>query len=351
MPATHRRTGVTRSGLASLVAAVVVAGAVTWWATATPGTAQASDPSYRTLASASNPDWMRSIPDGVSIAAISIPGTHETMSIHGGSLTMTQEDYGDSGRTLTAQLNAGIRMVDIRVRVNDGNTFTVHHGAVYQQANFDDVLNALGSFLDQHPRETVVMRLKQECTGQFGSCRDVGGQASVSDILDRYRDDNAAARAHFWAPSVNRGQAADTPTLGAVRGKVVLAVLNGQFGGRIDSYGLAQFADWRDGSSTYIQDDYNVSNPGAIATKRDRVRRHLDATSSGDQTRMYVNFTSGASLFASPYTVAGGTAGQQGVNPFLLGYLSQHPVTRTGMVMMDFPGGGLINAIIAVNRR
>jgi 1-phosphatidylinositol phosphodiesterase len=351
MPATHRRPGVTRRGLASLVAAVVVAGAAGWWATATPGTAQAADPSYRTLASASNPDWMKSISDGVSLAAMSIPGTHETMSIRGGNLVMTQEDHGSSGGTLTAQLNAGIRAVDIRARVNDDNTFTIHHGAVYQQANYDDVLNALGSFLDQHPSETVVMRLKQECTGQFGSCRDVGGQASFADIFDRYRDNNAAARARFWAPSVNRGQAADTPALGTVRGKIVLAVLNGQFGGRIDSYGLAQFADWRDGSSTYIQDDYNVSNPGAIATKRDRVRRHLDATSSGDRTKMYVNFTSGASLFASPYTVAGGTGGQQGVNPFLFGYLSQQPVTRTGMVMMDFPGGGLNNAIIAVNRR
>ena len=63
------------------------------------------------------------------------------MAIHGGALTQTQENFGDSGGTLAAQLAAGIRMIDIRARVNGGNTFTIHHGATYQNANFDDVLD------------------------------------------------------------------------------------------------------------------------------------------------------------------------------------------------------------------
>jgi 1-phosphatidylinositol phosphodiesterase len=65
---------------------------------------------------------------------------------------------------------------------------------------------------------------------------------------------------------------------------------------------------------------------------------------------MFVNFTSGASAFAYPYNVAGGAIGVQGVNPFLLGYLREGAVTgRTGAFMMDFPGGGLIDAIIGFN--
>jgi 1-phosphatidylinositol phosphodiesterase len=338
--------------LASVAAAVAVATGAGWWAMATAGTAQAADPSYQTLTSANNPDWMKSVADGTSLAAMSIPGTHETLSIHGGDAVKTQEDHGDSAGTLAAQLTAGIRMIDIRVRVNDGNTFTVHHGMVYQVANFDDVLNTLGSFLDQHPSEAVVMRVKHECTGEAFSCKDAGGQNSFEDIFDSYRDNNAAAKAHLWAPSVNRGQAAPTPTLGDVRGKIVLAVLNEKFGGPVGAYGLAQFGDWHNGSSTYIQDDYDVPNPGAIATKRDRVRRHLDRTNAGEADKMYVNFTSGASAFAYPYNVAGGIVGQTGVNPFLLGYLGEGAVTtRTGMIMMDFPGGGLIDAIIAFNKK
>ncbi|TDC84133.1 phosphatidylinositol-specific phospholipase C domain-containing protein [Micromonospora sp. KC606] len=333
---------------AGLVATVFVA---TGGLLVSPASALAADAAHRSLRSASNPDWMRRLPDGANLAALSLPGTHDTLSIHGGAWTQTQENHGNSAATLAAQLDAGVRAIDIRARISGGNTFTIHHGATYQQANFDDVLNVLGSFLVARPTETVVMRLKHECTGEFGSCTDVTGQLGFADIFDRYRD---ARPGLFWGPSVNRRTGAAVPTLGAVRGKVVLAVLHGSRGGRHGQYGLAQFADWGDGSSTYVQDDYHVPNVGAIATKRDRVRRHLDTTSAGDPTRMYVNFTSGASVFATPESVAGGALGVQGVNPFLLTYLSEGsevhpPVRRTGMLMMDFPGGGLIDRIIAVN--
>jgi len=303
-----------------------------------------ADASYRTLSTAHHPDWMRDLPDDRSITELSIPGTHESMSIHGGAWTQTQEDFGDSGGTLAAQLEAGIRMIDIRARVNEGNTFTIHHGSAYQNANFDDVLNRLQDFLGAHPGETVIMRLKQECTGEIGSCSDAGGQASFQDIFDNYR------RPIFWSPSVQRGTGAAMPTLGQVRGKVVLAVLQGRYGSPIDQYGLTQFQDWHDGTSTYVQDYYNVPNVGAIATKRDQVRRFLDTTNAGDRTKLYVNFASGASVFAQPQSVAGGALGVQGVDPFLLIYLNEgHGITRTGAILMDFPGGGLIDKILSIN--
>jgi hypothetical protein len=332
-----------------VLAAVALLGATSWAVLAQPGVAAADDASYRTLTTANNPDWLRSVPDGTNLAAISVPGTHETMAIHGGGLVEAQENHGDSGGTLRAQLLAGIRMIDIRVRVNSGNTFTIHHGAAYQNATFDDVLATLDTFLDQHPSEAVVLRLKQECTGELGSCKDVGGQHPFRDIFDAYR-----GKGPFWQPSVTRDTAAATPTLGAIRGKIVLAALHGAHGGVVDHYGLAQFADWHDGSSTYVQDVYNVPNLGAIATKRDQLRRHLDRTNAGDQSKMYVNFGSGASLFAYPASVAGGGGGVQGVNPFLLIYLNQGTdvhaeVHRTGMIMLDYPGGGLINKIISFN--
>ena len=316
-----------------------------------PAAAFAADASYRTLSTASNPDWMRGLADSRSLASLSIPGTHETMAIHGGDYTQTQENYGDSGATLGAQLNAGIRMIDIRARVNDGNTFTIHHGSTYQNANFDDVLNTIATFFAAHPGETVLMRLKQECTGEIGSCTDASGQAAFPDIFDGYVARHAGL---FWTPSVTRSTAADVPALGSVRGKIVLAVMNGAHGGRYSNYGLGEFAGWNDGSSTYVQDEYNVPNIGAVATKRDQVRRFLDATSAGDPTKIYVNFGSGASIFCEPQWTAGGAFGVQGVDPFLLQYLNQGadvhtPVVRTSVLMLDFPGGSLINKIISYN--
>ncbi len=325
---------------------------------AVPGIALADDGSYRSLKSATNPDWMHGLPDSRSLAALSIPGTHETMSIFGGGLTQTQENVSDApgdgagGQALAVQLRAGIRMIDIRAQVTDGNAFAIHHGAVYQNANFDDVLRQLTAFLTDHPGETVLMRLKQECTGELGSCTDVSGQMSFPDIFDAYVANHPGL---FWVPSVDRTGAAAVPALGDVRGKVVLAVMNGARGGRWANYGLAQFGDWNDGSSTYVQDEYNVPTVGAIATKRDQVRRFLDATNAGDPGRLYVNFASGASLGASPDAVAGGVQilfyKQQGVDPFLLAYMNEgHDLRRTGVIMMDFPGGGLINKIIAYDR-
>lgn len=316
---------------------------------ATPGAAVAAAPSaYRSLTTASHPDWMRELPDTTSLAALSIPGTHETMAILGGDWTQTQENAGESGGTLTAQLNAGIRMIDIRARISDHDALVIHHGSVYQKATVDDVLDKLGDFLRDHPGETVLMRLKQECTGELGSCTDVPGQAPFPDIFDAY----AARRPGlFWSPSVSRGTGGPTPVLGDVRGKVVLVVMNGARGGAIEHYGLAQFGDWKDGSSTYVQDEYTVPNVGAIATKRDQVRRFLDATNAGDPGRIYVNFASGASVWAPPYWVAGGAFGVQGVDPFLLTYMTEgHGLRRTGVMMMDFPGGALIDKIISYDR-
>ncbi|HWS36668.1 MAG TPA: phosphatidylinositol-specific phospholipase C [Actinoplanes sp.] len=311
-----------------------------------PQPALAADSSYRTLTSASNPNWMAGVDGGRSLAALSIPGTHETLSIHGGDYTQTQENHGNSAATLTTQLDAGIRAIDVRARVNEGNTFTIHHGAVYQQANFDDVLNRLASFLSAHPGETVLLRFKQECTGETGSCADATGQKSFPDIFDSYV---AARPGLFWAPSVTRGSAAAVPTLGTVRGKVVLMVLNGPRGGRFDNYGLAQFAGWNDGSSTYVQDEYNVPTFAAIGAKRDAVNNFLTTTSNGDTSRIYVNFTSGSGALAPPYWVAGGALWEQGVNPYLLGRLNAATYTRTGVLMLDFPGGGLINKIVSYN--
>src|SRR5690606_15688423 len=104
----------------------------------------------------------------VSLAALSIPGTHDTLSVYGGDMVQTQEYAGDhatGGAEIGLQLSAGVRAVDIRVRVVDEGAFAIHHGAVYQHANFDDVLRRLRGYLREHPTETVLMHLKAECTG------------------------------------------------------------------------------------------------------------------------------------------------------------------------------------------
>ncbi|KAH8827167.1 1-phosphatidylinositol phosphodiesterase [Flagelloscypha sp. PMI_526] len=307
--------------------------------------------SFCSLTTASNPDWMARIPDSRNLAELSIPGTHESLAITGGDLTQCQENHGNSAETLTSQLNAGIRFFDIRLRITDGNKFTIHHGPTYQNANFDDVLNKFQDFFNAHSTEAVLVRLKAECTGETFSCKDASGDFET--ILKSYF---SARGSLFWLDAVNSGNAA-VPTMGQVRSRVVVAVVNGHFGDRLSDFGLAQFSGWHDGSSDFVQDEYNVPNLGAIATKRDQVRRFLDKTSAGDITKIYVNFGSGSSAFAYPNAVAGGQEPfwTPGVDTFLLTYLNQGadvhtPVVRTSAILMDFPGGALINKIISINK-
>ncbi|MER5393477.1 phosphatidylinositol-specific phospholipase C [Saccharopolyspora sp. NPDC002686] len=304
-----------------------------------PGTAAAA-PYCQSITDASNPDWMAGLPDDASLAQLSIPGTHQTLSLHGGELTQTQENHGDSAETLAVQLQSGIRAIDIRVRRYD-DKFTLHHGPFYQNANFSDVLQKAGDFLSAHPGETVLLRLKAECTGETGSCTDENSQLDETQILDWYRDNDPNGK-YLHDPA---GGA--VPTLGEARGKIVLTALQGPRGGLHQGRGIGQFTDdtWGD----YVQDEYDVPTLFDIDDKWAKVRDHLDKTTAADQGEMFLNFTSGSSPAAFPNAVACGAAGFRGVNDYALEHLQSNDLPRTGVIMMDFPGANLVNTIIATN--
>ncbi|WP_278380579.1 phosphatidylinositol-specific phospholipase C domain-containing protein, partial [Chryseobacterium arthrosphaerae] len=103
--------------------------------------------------------WMTGLQDNISISKISIPGTHDSGArvdaplLPGTAKTQTL--------SIAEQLNAGVRFLDIRCRHID-NSFTIHHGPIYQNLNFDDVLNACYAFLNSHPSETIIMSVKEE---------------------------------------------------------------------------------------------------------------------------------------------------------------------------------------------
>lgn len=304
-----------------------------------PGTAAAA-PYCQSIQDASNPDWMAGLPDDSSLAQLSIPGTHQTLSLHGGELTQTQENHGDSAETLAVQLQSGIRAIDIRVRRYD-DRFTLHHGPFYQNANFSDVLQKAGDFLSAHPGETVLMRLKAECTGEVASCTDENSSLEVDQILDWYRDNDPNGK-YLHDPA---GGA--VPALGEVRGKIVLATLQGAGGGLYGGRGIGQFNN--DTWGEYVQDEYNVPTLFDIDDKWNKAREHLDKTAAADRGEMFLNFTSGSSPAAFPNAVACGAAGFRGVNDYALEHLTGNDLPRTGVIMMDFPGADLVNKIIAAN--
>ena len=147
--------------------------------------------------------WMTALKDDLRLSALSIPGTHDTMALHGGAGNILRDFVVTQTMPLNLQLESGIRVLDIRCANIDGR-FDIYHGDFFQHATFDDVLKMVVDFLGKNRRETVLMRVKEEHTNnprQFAE--------TFRGCWDRYI-------AHMW-----QGTSVD-PTLREMRGKIVI---------------------------------------------------------------------------------------------------------------------------------
>ncbi|MFF4563656.1 phosphatidylinositol-specific phospholipase C domain-containing protein [Streptomyces sp. NPDC001435] len=343
---------------AALAAALALTGAA--FGVLTPGSAaaqpSASTDAFNSLTSQSHPDWMGGVNGGLGLGNLSIPGTHDTLAIHGGwlypSAYETQENHGDSAATLTAQLNAGIRAIDIRVRVV-GGAFAVHHTNVYQNANFDDVLSKARDFLAAHPTETVLLNLHGECDADtteggsgstsIGHCADDPSDTTAADRMRIFGDYLARYPGLFYTPTVTGTSTAAMPTLDQARGRIVLTRFTGPRGQTYSGYGLTQLTsgDW----GHYITDDWSQCDLGA---KWNGVRDNLTEAASDPSGAMYVSYTSAncAPTGATPADMAGGYGGGTGLDQRTLDFLGGGYSARAGVVMTDFPGHALVAALI-----
>jgi hypothetical protein len=319
----------------------------------TAGTASAqpttSSDAFNSLTVESHPDWMAGLPAQTGLGTLTIPGTHDTMAIHGGWAPWAyeaQEDHGDGGATLDAQLNAGVRAIDIRVRVvNNDTAFAIHHTDVYQNANFDDVLTHARTFLAAHPGETVLMDLHGECDGDsteggsgsssIGHCADDPGtitQADRTRIFDGYV---ARYPGLFYAPSVTGNSTADMPTLGQARGHIVLTTFTGPRGGIYGGYGLTQLTDGNAGQ--YVENDWTQCNTDSKWGEAQANMVKANASNAMYTTYLSANCTP---FGAGPADVAGA------VNPRAVDFLNSGATNHVGVVLTDFPGHALIAALI-----
>jgi 1-phosphatidylinositol phosphodiesterase len=310
--------------------------------------------------------WMAMLDDKTPLNRITMPGTHGSAARHGGWITENQT------LTIPQQLNAGIRYLDLRVRhIND--KFALHHGDVYQYQMFGDALNAVVAFLRANPTETVLVRLKDEEHTDHGNTRP------FVETLDSYYPQFGA----YFAKDVRLDQ-----PLGSLRGKAVL---------------LRKYSEWnydRPARDSYFgpidykqgfveQDEFQLDTNWSLYAKWEKVKAHIDVANEvgrGDTPVPFVNFLSGSGG-AFPYFVASGhsdprtdapglvtgkvtpffndwpdfprgacfigmcTIYFEGTNTLTKNYLRTNESIRyAGIIVADFPGAGLIQAIIDVNR-
>lgn len=305
-----------------------------------------------------NPNWMSKLDDNLHMNQLSLPGTHDTMAFYGGDIAQCQSV------SLRGQLNSGIRVLDIRCR-HIADIFAIHHGVVFQKVYFGEVLDIVTAFLRDNPSETIYMRIQEEYKSENVT------RTFEETFKCAYWDPRPNL---FWKP-IN-----DNPTLKETRGKVVVL----QNFTATGSYGIK----W-DSCHFNIQDKYELKTNWDLYDKWTYVKDLMYAANNSDPSgrKTFINFLSG-STGSFPYFVASGQSSPGTNDPRLLtgrttpgwkdswpdfprvgcfigicsiafegtNILSAERIGKgkefdkyVGMVISDFPGKDLINAIISLN--
>nr|XP_046274200.1 flocculation protein FLO11-like [Scatophagus argus] len=104
-----------------------------------------------------NKNWMKSIDDETLVSAVSIPGTHESLSLYGGPLAIGQV------WKLDTQLKAGLRYFDVHAGIWLPTQKDIYirdsHWMFWQRIQFDEVLKIIFNFLEENSSETVLLKV------------------------------------------------------------------------------------------------------------------------------------------------------------------------------------------------
>lgn len=140
-------------------------------------------------------NWLSQLDDTLSIYHLSLPGTHDSGAINSATRTPAACQY----ESLTSQLENGVRLLDIRVRVDmvprspSAVDLTVCHGDFFVPmlyAKFNSALAECKAFLDKHPREFIAMSVKIDDWGIYpkgdANCKQAVAQ-TIQSMMGTYR--------------------------------------------------------------------------------------------------------------------------------------------------------------------
>lgn len=275
-------------------------------------------------ASAAGNNWMTPLNGTLPLSQFSIPGTHDS----GARVEPIAGTAKCQNLTIAEQLAAGVRFLDIRCRHID-NGFAIHHGQVYQNINFADVLNSTIGFLNSNPGETVIMSVKEEYDAS-------NNNRSFEATFDSY----VAQAPSKWLLG------SGIPSLDAARGKIVLfrRFGAGSVPKGIDASSFPDNTTFSTGGILRVQDRYNVSNND---TKWNSILAILNEARYGGPETLYVNFSSGTSsgIFGIPNI----TGVSNNINPRLTTFFNANPTGRFGAILMDFADAAKAQQIYNTN--
>ena len=139
------------------------------------------------------------------LSQLTIPGTHDSCADDNISCGPSTSRYKCQDKTVTEQLNLGVRFLDIRFK-HKNNRFVINHGDCELGYTFDGVLNTIGQFFQQNNQETILLSYS------YYPDEDDGNSRTFQETLDWYLRENANL---FY-------QGAAVPQLKNVRSRIVL---------------------------------------------------------------------------------------------------------------------------------
>ncbi|ROW09406.1 hypothetical protein VMCG_02403 [Cytospora schulzeri] len=317
-----------------------------------------------------HPNWMSRIPDHINLTSLSIPGTHDTETYD----LVDNPVYQTQNHNLKAQLSAGLRYFDIRGRIlinvtaggEDGDpVIGIFHGGVFTGYTFEDVLLTLFEFLEEYPSEGIVMRLKQEGSpvrvnqaGVFDDDPDSTSLRSFEDAFNHYRLGNSLTKPgsakHLllpWPPSPASALPV-FPTMGQLRSRIIVLQ---EFPSISGSYGVP----WKS-SHINLEDLWIIPTLAHLEEKWDAIRGKLvEAAASPDDSDMLFLSHLSASIGVLPIEAAAGPLAEVngtmivGMNDRTGLWLEEGEGRggegKTGIIMADFPGQRLVDAVVKRN--
>jgi 1-phosphatidylinositol phosphodiesterase len=156
------------------------------------------------------PRWMARLADDAPLSAITIPGTHDSAARFGGEAPIV--DFVTAlwvqcqNWTVTQQLNAGVRFLDVRCHAEPDGTLSIHHLFVDEKLSLTDVLRECTAFLAANPTEALLMRVQQEAS--------TTPEPQFVAAFDRHVREAGADDRFYRDPTI--------PQLQMVRGRIVL---------------------------------------------------------------------------------------------------------------------------------
>lgn len=327
-----------------------------------------------------HPDWMARVPDQTSLTSLSIPGTHDTETFDLVNNTKMQCQNHD----LKTQLRAGLRYFDIRGRMiideaagGEGAVpeIGIFHAQVYTGYTLEDVLITLFEFLEQYPTEGIIMRLKEEGPpvrrkpggtfydeeeGQEQEADTTAYKTTFEEAFNHYRLKNPSTEPgstkHLltpWPSPLAPAGSPLLPTMAQLRGKVIVLY---EFP---TAPGTAYGVPW---TSPHIslEDLWIIVDLEHLEDKWEAIRTSLEAAgeSPPGSDVLFLSHLS-ASVGVIPIEAAAGPL--EAVNGSMVegmndrtGRLLEKGVKdgqqgKTGVIMGDFPGQRLVDAILARN--